>query len=45
MIITINIDEKALKRIDAGAEKDNRSRSKFLELAGLQRAKKINEVK
>ena len=40
--ITVNIDAEALKIIDEAAEKDCRgNRSQFLEIAGIEKAKKI----
>ena len=35
------IEKEALITIDKGAAKDKRSRSNFLEIAGVERAKKL----
>ena len=39
--ITISVDEEALKRIDEGAKRNNRSRSNFMQTASEQRAKEV----
>jgi len=43
-IITINIDVASLKIIDKAANRDKRSRSVFLELAGISKAKNVGTI-
>ena len=42
--INISINEKSLEIIDKASKKDNRSRSNFLEQAGLEKAKQMEAM-
>jgi len=41
VLITINIDENALKVVDEASKKDNRSRSNFMQFASEKLAKEV----
>ena len=42
--INISINEKSLEIIDKASKKDNRSRSNFLEQAGLEKVKRMEDA-
>ena len=42
-VVTITIDKEALKEIDAAAKRENRSRSNFLQVAAVKRAREVEK--